>query len=138
MTHLRTTLCLVATLSLASPLSAQERTGPPPEIRALVEAFVGGVTGTPAGFEAMAKEQFAPEFLSKTPAAARRTLYDQLHAQFGSGKRGPVIRQGPDAPLEIEMVGPKGSLGVIVVDIVEGQAPKITAIRTSKPGAAGK
>jgi hypothetical protein len=138
MPHLRLVLCLVASLGVVSPISAQERTGPPPEIRALVEAVVSGVTGTAAGFEAMAKERFAPDFLSKTPAAARRTLYDQLHAQFGSGKRGPVVRQGPDEPLEIEMVGPNGSLGVIIVEIVEGPTPKITAIRTSKPGAAGK
>ena len=131
-------LLILALLSVASLVTAQERTGPPPEIRTLVESFVGGVTGTPAAFEAMAKERFAPDFLAKTPAAARRTLYDQLHAQFGSGKRGPVIRQGPDEPLEIEMVGPNGSLGVIIVEIVEGQTPKITAIRTTKPGPPGK
>jgi hypothetical protein len=138
MHRLPNVLFVLATLSMASLVTAQEPTGPPPEIRALVEAFVGGVTGTPAAFEAMAKERFAPDFLVKTPAAARRTLYDDLHAQFGSGKRGPVIRRGPDEPLEIEMVGANGPLGVIIVEIVEGQTPKITAIRPAKPGPPGK
>jgi hypothetical protein len=124
---------------LAAPVvaGAQERTGPPPEIRALVEAVVGGITGTPDAWEAMAKQHFAPDLLAKTPPPARRKLYDQLHADFGRAKRGPVIRRGPDEPLEIEMLGPAGSLGTVVVEVVEGgKAPLITAIRTMKPAPA--
>jgi hypothetical protein len=120
---------------LAGPLAAgaQERVGAPPEIRALVEAVVGGITGTADAWETMARERFAPELLAKTPPAARRKLYDQLHADFGRGKRGPVVRRGPDEPLEIEMLGPAGSLGTVVVEIVEGgKAPLITAIRSAK------
>jgi len=128
----------VAGLAAAPLVAAQETTGAPPEIRTLVESFVAGVTGTPQAWEAMAKERFAPDFLAKTPAPALRKLYDTLHGQFGSGKRGPVTRQGPGAPLEIEMVGAKGSLGVIVIDIVDGKTPLITAIRSTPAPAPAK
>jgi hypothetical protein len=137
---MRTLLRVVcACVVLAAPVvaGAQERTGPPPEIRALVEAVVGGITGTPDAWEAMAKQHFAPDLLAKTPPPARRKLYDQLHGDFGRAKRGPVIRRGPDEPLEIEMLGPAGSLGTVVVEVVEGgKAPLITAIRTMKPAPA--
>ena len=130
-------VCACAVLAAPVVAGAQERTGPPPEIRTLVEAVVGGITGTPDAWEAMAKQHFAPDLLAKTPAAARRKLYDQLHADFRRGKRGPVIRRGPDEPLEIEMLGPAGSLGTVVVEVAEGgKAPLITAIRTAKPAPA--
>ena len=53
---------------------------PAPEIRALVDAFTGAVLGnSPETWEAMTREQCAPEFLTKNPAAQRRKLYDTLH-----------------------------------------------------------
>lgn len=129
-------VCACALLAVPVTAAAQEA-GAPPEIRALVDAVVGGITGTPGAWEAMAKQHFAPELLAKTPPPARRKLYDQLHADFGRGKRGRVVRRGPDEPLEIEMLGPAGSLGTVVVEIVEGgKAPLITAMRTVKPAPA--
>jgi hypothetical protein len=124
-------LLVLAVVSLAAPVTAQDVviTGPPPEIRALVDAFTGAVLGgSPEAWEAMARERFAPDLLTKLPAPERRKLYDKLHAAFAKGKRGPVRRQGPDAPLELQMVGPSGPAGTIVLELTDGMPPKITSV----------
>jgi hypothetical protein len=108
-------LIIICFVLLVAPLTARQEqitTGPPPEIRALVDAFTSAVLGGSAdAWETMARERFAPEFLSKHPAAERRQLYDKLSAAFAGGKRGPVMRRGPDAPLELQMIGPSGPAG---------------------------
>ena len=131
-----TRLIVVFVAFLVAPLAAGQdvvTTGPPPEIRALVDAFTGAVLGnSPETWEAMTREQCAPEFLTKNPAAQRRKLYDTLHGAFAGGKRGRVMRRGPDEPLELQMIGPSGQpAGTIVLELTSGNPPKIANIRAT-------
>ncbi len=132
-----TRLFVVAVAFLVAPLASGQEvvtTGPPPEIRALVDAFTGAVLGnSPDEWETMTRERCAPEFLTKNPAAQRRKLYDTLHGAFAGGKRGRVMRRGPDAPLELQMIGSSGQpAGTIVLELTSGNPPKIANISVEK------
>jgi CubicO group peptidase (beta-lactamase class C family) len=118
-------------LLVASLTARQERvtTRPPPEIRALVDAVTAAVLGgSPDVWESMARERFAPDLLAKQTVAERRQVYDKLITAFAGSKRGPVMRQGPDAPLELQMVGPSGPAGAIVLELTDGMPPRISGI----------
>ena len=61
----RFTLAAAILIATALP-SAQERRTAPPEVRALLDAFVAAVNGGSAdGWEAFAQERFLPELLEK-------------------------------------------------------------------------
>ena len=126
-------LLVVAVAFLVAPMAVAQdvvTTGPPPEIRALVDAFTGAVLGnSPDAWETMTRERCAPEFLTKNSVAERRKLYDTLHGAVAGGKRGRVMRRGPDEPLELQMIGPSGQpAGTIVLEVTSGTPPKITSI----------
>ena len=127
-----TQLIIFCVAVLVAPLTArQERvtTGPPPELRALVDAVTGAVLGgSPDAWESMARERFAPALLAKQTVAERRRIFDKLSVAFAGAKRGPVMRQGPDAPLELRMVGPSGPVGAIVLELTSGIPPRISGI----------
>jgi D-alanyl-D-alanine carboxypeptidase len=127
-----TQLIIFCVALLLAPLTArQERvtTGPPPEIRALVDAVTAAVLGgSPDAWESMARERFAPDLLAKQTAAERRQLYDKVSAAFAGAKRGPVRRHGPDAPLELQMVGPSGPAGAIVLELTNAMPPRISGL----------
>lgn len=121
-----------ATLLIADlPLRGQDvvTTGPRPEIRALLDAFSKALNGTPEAWEAMANERFSPTLLKQRPAADRKQLFEKLRAQFGTATFERVMREGPDAPLEIHVKGSNGSTGTITLDIAETTPPKISGIR---------
>ena len=127
-----TQLIILCAALLVAPLTArQERvtTGPPPEIRTLVEAVTAAVLdGSPDAWETMARERFAPDLLAKQTVAERRRIFDKLSVAFAGAKRGPVMRQGPDAPLQLRMVGPSGPAGAIVLELTGGIPPRISGI----------
>jgi CubicO group peptidase (beta-lactamase class C family) len=119
-------VCLLVT----STLSAQVRQGPPPEIRALIDDTVAAVnSGKAETWEAFAQKHYAPSLLQKQTPEARAKMYQQLADQFGTVTRGPVTRQGPEAPLEMTVKGTKGS-GVIVLELEPG-TPKIAGLRVT-------
>ena len=119
-------VCVLVT----STLSAQVRQGPPPEIRALIDDTVAAVnSGSAASWEAFAQKHFAPSLLQKQTAEARAKMYQQLVDDFGTVTRGPVTRQGPEAPLEMTVKGTKGS-GVITLELEPG-TPKVAGLRVT-------
>ena len=130
-------VCLV----LTSTLSAQVRQGPPPEIRTLIDDTVAALnSGKAEAWEAFAQKHYAPSLLQKQTPDARAKLYQQLVNEFGTVTRGPVTRQGPEAPLEMSVKGTRGS-GVIVLELEPG-TPKIAGLRvtagdSSTPAAGG-
>jgi CubicO group peptidase (beta-lactamase class C family) len=136
----RSSLSLAVCLLFCGMAAAgQQRlaTGPPPEIRELVEAFSSAVAGNSAdAWDAMTRERFAPEWLAAHPADERRQLFDQLQADFAGARRGPVMRRGPDAPLELQMIGPSGPVGTIILELTSGMPPLITGISVEKDGGA--
>ena len=123
--------CAVAVcLLVTSTLSAQVRQGPPPEIRALIDDTVAAVnSGSAEAWEAFAQKHFTSSLLQKQTPEARATIYQQLVDEFGTVTRGPVTRQGPDAPLEMSVKGTKGS-GVIALELEPG-TPKIAGLRVT-------
>jgi D-alanyl-D-alanine carboxypeptidase len=106
----------------------------PPQIKVLVGDIVQAVNGSAADFEAFAQKYFAPELLQKASAAERASLHAQLSSKFGKIGINGIRREGPDAPLLMQVKGDK-STGEIVVDIDEsGTTPKI--LEFSSPGGA--
>ena len=112
-------LSLVIALVVPSLTFTQERTGPPPEIRTLVQSFVEAVNGDAAAFEAMAKAHFAPAYLAKQTAADRGRLHAAIKKQFGTIALDRVMREGPEEPLELNV---KGSTGTGVISLTTDPA----------------
>ena len=126
MTRHAVAVCLV----LTSTLSAQVRQGPPPEIRTLIDDTVAALnSGKAEAWEAFAQKHYAPSLLQKQTPDARAKLYQQLVDEFGTVTRGPVTRQGPEAPLEMSVKGTRGS-GVIALELEPG-TPKIAGLRVT-------
>ena len=88
----------------------------PPEIRQLISAVVQAVNGTTENFETFAQERFAAELLKKHSPADRAALHRKLSDRFGQVAVGAVRREGPDAPLQLQIKGSKSN-GVIVIDV---------------------
>ena len=126
-------------MSVAMP-SAQEvrRASPPPEVRALFDAFVAAVNGASAdGWEAFAQERFVPELLNKQSRDDRARLYHQIVDRFGTIAIGGAMRQGPDAPVRLNIKGAKAS-GVIVLEMDEGTPRRILDLQLEDPAAADR
>jgi CubicO group peptidase (beta-lactamase class C family) len=107
-----------ALLVLASGAQAQVevRKEAPPEIRQLITAVVEAVNGAAERFEAFAQARFAPELLKKHSPADRAALHRKLSDTFGQIAVGAVRREGPDAPLQLQLKGSKSN-GVIMIDV---------------------
>jgi hypothetical protein len=103
---------------VAGRASAQEVvvTGPPPELRAHLGAFVKAVNGTPEQWEAMAKATFTPEFLKRETPVERKALYTRLRTKFGTVQVERVERNGPEAPLQVFIKGSTTS-GIIWITL---------------------
>ena len=112
------TLTLIGSFVLAVTAEAQVevRKEAPPEIRQLISAVVHAVNGTTENFEPFAQERFAAELLKKHSPADRAALHSKLSDRFGQIGVGAVRREGPDAPLQLQVKGSKSN-GVIVIDV---------------------
>jgi D-alanyl-D-alanine carboxypeptidase len=134
----RTISLVLVWLVTASAISAQQRTGPPPEIRALIDSVVAAVNGgTADAWEAFAQARFAPALLQKQTREQRAEQYRGIADRFGTVALDGVRRQGPDAPLEMNVTGTKSS-GVITVDIDAGATPRIVSLTVDGAGGAAR
>jgi CubicO group peptidase (beta-lactamase class C family) len=123
---------LAFVLALAAAPRAQEvRTGPPPEIRVLVDAFLNALDGDAAAWEAMAKERFSADHLKKTSVADRKELFEKIRADFGKVTFERAVREGPDAPLQLQVKGSTGATGRISLEIDAASPPKISNIKVA-------
>lgn len=101
------------------------RTGPPPEIKQLIDAVVQAVnSGNAESWEAFAQARYAPELLQKQTAVQRAEDYRRLADTFGTVSIGRVERAGPDAPLQLHVKGTK-SAGEIAVEMSGELPPQI-------------
>jgi D-alanyl-D-alanine carboxypeptidase len=122
--------CLATT---ATPVPAQEvRGGPPPEIRTLVDSFIKALNADAAAWEAMANERFSADHLKKTTAADRKQLFDKIRADFGTVTFERAVREGPEAPLQLQVKGSSGATGRIGLEIDGGSPPKISNVTVAK------
>jgi D-alanyl-D-alanine carboxypeptidase len=108
---------------LAVCVSAQLSGGPPPEIRARIDAFVTGFnSGSADVFDTMAKEHFTPASYQRRTAAERASVYKQVFADFGKIAMERATRSGPGAPLSLHVKGATGATGVFSLEL-EASAP---------------
>src|SRR5689334_20111531 len=108
-------LCLAGLVS-TSLLAQVRQQGPPPEIRELIDGVVAAINGDAAAWEAFAQAKFAPAYLKSQTPQQRADAHAQMVDRFGTVARGGVMRDGPDAPLQITVKGSKAN-GVVIVDV---------------------
>ncbi len=116
-------------LCLAGTSAAQQvvTTGPPPELRKNMDAFLKAFnSGDAAQYEAMTKTVFTADFLKKQTADERKAAFTKMRADFGNIQPGRVERNGPDAPLQVSVKGTVAS-GVLWIDLDD--ASKFGGIR---------
>ena len=78
-------LILVVSLVTANAFAGQVRTGPPPEVRALFDAFTQSMnSGNAETWEAFVQERFAPALIQKTTLQQRAGMYAMLAKDFGT------------------------------------------------------
>ncbi|HET7218090.1 MAG TPA: serine hydrolase domain-containing protein [Vicinamibacterales bacterium] len=122
---------VIVSTRFSQGLGAREQRvgGPPPEIRTLIDDFLKAVnSGSAQQFEAMAQAHYAVALLKKETAKDRAALYDRIRKELGTLSMDRVERQGPDAPLELNVKGSTGTNGIISIE-TEADAPyRITAI----------
>lgn len=122
---------LLLSLVMAAGAATHAQTGPPPEIRALIDGFIQAVNGDDAAWEAYAQARYAPAYLKAQTPEDRAALHRQIVDRFGTVARGPVRREGPEGPLEISVKGTKAE-GVIAVHVDDGTF-RITRISLDAP-----
>src|SRR5690349_2667598 len=125
--HSLSIVAVFVAISIGSP-SAQvvRQRGPPPEIREIIDGIVAAANGDAAAWEAFAQAKFARTYLTSQTPQQRAAMHQQIVDRFGTVARGGVMRDGPDAPLQINVKGTKSS-GVIAV-AVDDSIFKITNI----------
>ena len=106
----------------------------PPEIKVLIGDVVQAINGTAADFEKFAQQRFTPELLQKHSAAERAALHQRIADSFGKVGINGVRREGPDAPLLLQIKGAKSD-GQISMEIDLGNPPKIVAFDPETPKA---
>jgi CubicO group peptidase (beta-lactamase class C family) len=127
-----------ALLLISTPARAQEvvRQGPPPEVRALVDAVVKAVNDGADAWEALAQQRFTPALLKKQTAAQRKEQFQKARTELGAGavtfER--ATRTGPDAPLDLQLKGASGATAIVTIEIDESTPLKIIDVRFSKGG----
>jgi len=118
---------LLLTIIAGQALAAQVRTGPPPEIRELFNAFTEAMNSSSAdAWEAFVQARFAPALAQKTTPQQRAQMYAMLAKDFGTITIGQVNREGPDAPLQVNVKGSNGN-GVFTLGIDNSSPPRITS-----------
>ena len=112
--------------------------GPPPEIRGHVQAFVSAFnSGSAEQWEKMAQEHFAPDALSGHTTQDRKNLFDRMHQDFGASITvDRVLREGPDAPLQLQAKGASGLQAVIQLDLEASPPYRITRVGVERGGPA--
>jgi CubicO group peptidase (beta-lactamase class C family) len=125
-------LCVAA----AAPGSQDRATGgPPPEIRARIDAFVAAFnSGSAETFEAMAREHYAPALLARRTQADRAAFHRQMFAEFGRIAVGRITRRGPEAPLQLHATGATGATAVIALQLEPAAPFRIAAITVDDDG----
>jgi D-alanyl-D-alanine carboxypeptidase len=120
-------LVLVFSLIAVNAAAGQVRTGPPPEVRALFDAFTQAMnSGSADTWEAFVQARFAPALAQKSTPQQRAQMYAMLAKDFGTITIEQVRREGPDAPLQLNVKGSNGN-GVFILSLDESSPPRITS-----------
>ena len=112
---------VIAVLAFAAQATAQEMvvSGPPPVLRARLDAFVKAFnSGDADQWEKMAAATFTPAYLKSQTAAERQKAFLKMRADFGVISLERVERNGPEAPLSIAVKGAVAS-GRMTIELDE-------------------
>jgi len=110
---------VLALAAFATSAAAQEVvvTGPPPVLRARLDAFLKAFnSGDAEQFEKMAAAGFTARYLKSQTADERKKAYLKMRADFGTIGFERVERNGPDEPLVINVKGSVAS-GTMTIDL---------------------
>jgi D-alanyl-D-alanine carboxypeptidase len=130
-TRARATIAAACLAAATWTVGAQERerAGPPPEIRALLDALVEALNGEDAGaWEAFAQTYFVAALLEQQTRDERAARHRQLAGDLGRATLEGVRRKGPGAPLELHVRGAAED-AVIVLDLASESPPRVSAMR---------
>src|SRR5688572_24219062 len=132
-TKIRWTLVIML-VAVAVPAAQEVRRGsPPPEVRAVFDALLAALNGgSEDGWEAFAQARFSPSFLKQQSRDDRAKFYNQLVTTFGTVAIQGVRREGPDAPLQMNIKGAKAD-GVILLTLSTDSPPRIDDLRLDAP-----
>lgn len=120
-------LVLVFSVVAANAVAWQVRTGPPPEVRALSDAFTQAMnSGSAETWEGFVQARFAPALLQKSTAQQRAEMYAMLAKDFGAITIEQLRREGAEAPLKAYVKGSRGN-GVFILGIDENSPPRIVS-----------
>ena len=123
-------LALVAIAARVTTAQEVVRTGPPPEVRTLIDSLVKAANGTGDAWEAFAQERFTPALLKQQSAAERRKAHAQLRTSLGTITFDRAMREGPEAPLELQLSGSTGASAILSLGLHESAAPKISSFKS--------
>jgi len=105
-------------------------------MRALFDALTSAAnSGSAEAWEVFAQQRFAPELLADQTPAQRAEIYRRMVDAFGTIAIGGVTREGPQAPLRMNIKGSKGG-GVIVLEVADGDPVRIRSIEVRTGAAA--
>jgi D-alanyl-D-alanine carboxypeptidase len=120
-------LLLAFSLIAASAAASQVRTGPPPEIQALFAAFTLAMnSGSAETWEAFVQARFAPALAQKNTPQQRAEMYGALAKDFGTITIERVTREGPGAPLQLNVKGSRGN-GTFILGLDDSSPPRIVS-----------
>jgi D-alanyl-D-alanine carboxypeptidase len=123
-------VCLVATVSAV----AQQK--PDPNVRARIDAFVNALaSGDEARYEAMARENFAPEFLEARTAEQRRQFVARVRTDFGKPTVS-TVRTNDGEHFSLAISGSTGTKAEIRLTLEPAAPRRITSISVEIGGGA--
>jgi len=119
-------MCVAMASAAVLAVSAQQ--GPDPQVRARMDAFVSALaSGDADRYEAMARENFSPDYLAARSPAQRRQFLERLRTDFGRPTIGR-IRTDDGETFSLAVSGSTGLKGEIVLRLEAASPRRIAAI----------
>jgi D-alanyl-D-alanine carboxypeptidase len=121
-------VAVLLALAGAAVLTAVAQQGPDPQVRARIDAFVGALaSGDPDKYEAMARDNFSPEFLAARSTEQRRQFVDRIKTDFGRPAVNRVLTEDGET-FSLTVSGSGGMKGEITLKLEPAPPRRIAGI----------
>ena len=112
--------------------------GPPPEVRALFDAFTQAInSGSAETWVAFVQARFAPPLIQNGTSQQRAEMYWMLVRDLSTIAIERAMCEGRDAPLQLRVKGSRGN-GVVILGIDESSPLRIVSFGVEAGGRAGR